>query len=106
MMKFWDNKKVLVTGGHGFLGGHLVERLKKLPVKELRVPTFGEADLRNLDVCHKVVADIDVVIHLAALVGGIGFNQQHPGKVFYENAIMGIQLMEEARKAGVKKFVA
>ncbi len=106
MNNFWQNKKVLVTGGHGFLGEHLLERLGKLEPKEVWAPSSKELDLKSLEACREAAAGVDVVIHLAALVGGIGFNQQHPGRVFYENAIMGIQLMEEARKAGVKKFVA
>lgn len=97
---------MLVTGGHGFLGSHLVGELKKLPVGELRVPERQEFDLMNEAARKEVVAGVDVVFHLAALVGGIGFNQRHPGRIFYDNAVMGIGMMHEAYLAGVKKFVA
>ena len=103
---FWKNKRVLVTGGHGFLGTHLVKKLKKLKPKRLFVPTSKERDFRKPADCKKAVADIDIVIHLAAVVGGIGYNQKIPGKMFYDNVIMGTHLMEEARKAKVKKFVS
>lgn len=103
---FWKNKKVLVTGGHGFLGSHLVDELKKLKPAALLYPTSKECNLTELKECKRIVKDIDLVIHLAAVVGGIGYNQQIPGQMFYENLIMGTQLMEEARKANVKKFVA
>jgi len=104
--QFWQDKKVLVTGGHGFLGKHLVKKIKKLEPKRLYTPTSKEIDFRKLKDCKKAVKDIDLVIHLAAIVGGIGYNQQIPGKMFYDNIIMGTQLMEEARIAKVKKFVS
>jgi GDP-L-fucose synthase len=103
---FWKNKKVLVTGGNGFLGSHLVRHLKKLNPKLLLTPSSKECDLRDLSQCKEIVKDIDIIIHLAAVVGGIGYNQQIPGQMFYDNLIMGAQLMEEARKAKVEKFVA
>jgi len=104
---FWKNKKILVTGGAGFLGSHVVERLRKKGVSSSKifVPTSKDYDLRIQDNCKKVVNGKDIVIHLAGNVGGIGYNQQYPGTLFYDNLIMGVQLMEEARKAGVKKFV-
>jgi GDP-L-fucose synthase len=104
--RFWADKRVLVTGGTGFLGTHLVTQLKKLQPLELRVPNSSEYDLRNQKDCQKAVRGVDVVIHLAANVGGIGYNQEFPGTLFYDNLLMGVFLMEEARKAGVKKFVA
>lgn len=104
--QFWKNKRVVVTGGAGFLGSHIVALLKELKPKEIRVPRSAESDLRLQSECARAVKDIDVVIHLAANVGGIGYNQEHPGELFYDNLLMGVHLMEEARKAGVKKFVA
>jgi GDP-L-fucose synthase len=103
---FWQDKRVLITGGTGFLGTHLVAMLKKLKPKELRVPLSAEFDLRNQSDSAQVVKNIDIVIHLAANVGGIGYNQEFPGTLFYDNLLMGVYMMEEARKAGVEKFVA
>ncbi len=107
-MSFWENKKILVTGGGGFLGSKVSELLQRKGVekKNIRVPRSKNCDLRILDNCKKAVENIDIVIHLAAKVGGIGYNQEHPAELFYDNAIMGIQLMEAARLAGVNKFVA
>lgn len=102
---FWKHKKVLVTGGSGFLGSHLVNLLKELDPKEVFAPGSFQYDLRNLDACKEVVADKDIIIHLAGIVGGIGFNLTNPATMFYDNLIMGIQLIEQARLAGVKKFV-
>jgi GDP-L-fucose synthase len=107
-MGFWDDKRVLVTGGAGFLGSYLIDDLVKNGVKRrsIRIPLVEKSDLRKLGECAKAVKDVDIVIHLAATVGGIGLNQELPGTLFYDNAIMGIQLMEAARLAGVEKFVA
>lgn len=106
-MSFWDNKKVLVTGGAGFLGSFVVEKLaaRDVPKEDIIIPRSGEIDLRKWENCQMVVKGIDVVIHLAAKVGGIGFNRENPAILFYDNAIMGIQLMEAARQEGVGKFV-
>ncbi|WP_223791538.1 GDP-L-fucose synthase family protein [Methanobacterium spitsbergense] len=97
-----------MTGGAGFLGSYVVEKLKDRGVndKKIIVPRSKQMDLRIMDNCYKVCENVDVVIHLAAKVGGIGFNRTYPGTLFYDNAIMGIQLMEAARQVGVDKFVA
>lgn len=103
------NKKILITGADGFLGRHFVKNLvekRKLSKKNLFLPTIDELDLRRWDDCKKAVSNQNIVIHLAAKVGGIGFNKEKPGELFYDNIIMGTQLMEAARQEGVEKFVA
>ncbi|MDP2638264.1 MAG: GDP-L-fucose synthase [Candidatus Levybacteria bacterium] len=103
-MKLKD-KKIVVTGGGGFLGSYVVRALRKRGVKDIFVPRSKDYDLRNREISRKVVKDAQIVIHLAAQMGGIGFINEHPGEVFYDNLIMGVQLMEASRIAGVKKFV-
>src|SRR5689334_6917853 len=105
-MSFWAGKKVVVTGGAGFLGSHIVKKLKDRGVSDIIVPRSAEFDLREKEICAQVVAGADIVIHLAAVVGGIGYNREIPGTMFYDNILMGTHMMEESRKAGVKKFVA
>jgi GDP-L-fucose synthase len=102
------SKKILVTGASGFLGGHLTERLEKLGYSNLVTPSSKEYNLIKLTEIQAMFDEHspEIIIHLAGVVGGIGANRDNPGKFFYENAIMGIELMEEARKRGVEKFVA
>src|SRR3989344_5501387 len=99
------DKSILITGGAGFLGSYVVEKVSNRSPKKIFIPRSDQFDLRKQEVCKKVVENIDLVIHLAANVGGIGYNQAKPGELFYDNLVMGVHLMEEARKAGVKKFL-
>lgn len=104
----WAEKRVVVTGGTGFLGSFVVEKLRARGCREIVVPRSNEYDLRDRDDIVRLYAAAkpQVVIHLAAVVGGIGANRANPGRFFYDNAVMGIQLIEYARQFEVEKFVA
>jgi GDP-L-fucose synthase len=104
---FWNGRRVMVTGGGGFLGSAVGQRLQEAGTPDIFVPRSRDYDLRTSDGIDRALAEgrPDLVIHLAAVVGGIGANRENPGRFFYENAVMGIELMERARLAGVGKFV-
>lgn len=102
------SKKIIVTGGAGFLGKHIVKKLEEKGCKDIFIPLIQNYDLRNLEDIKKMYKDAnaDIVIHLAAIVGGIGANKENPATFFYDNLIMGVQLMEQARLNNIEKFVA
>jgi GDP-L-fucose synthase len=104
---FWTDKTVLVTGGGGFLGQHVVAKLRGDGCERIIAPSKRDYDLREKEQIVRLFehSQPDMVIHLAAVVGGIGANRLHPGEFFYDNAIMGIELIEHARRMNVRKFV-
>src|SRR5512136_716276 len=104
----WPSERVVVTGGAGLLGGYVVEELRKRGATEIFVPRSHDYDLVEMEAVKRLYRDArpTVVLHLAARVGGIGANRDNPGKFFYDNLMMGVQLVEAARHAGVRKLVA
>ncbi|NTV28933.1 MAG: GDP-L-fucose synthase [Candidatus Omnitrophica bacterium] len=107
-MSLWEGRKVVVTGGAGFLGRVVVQELKERGCGEVFVPRSKDYDLREKEAVVRMLKDAapDMVIHLAAVVGGIGANRENPGKFFYDNMMMGVQLLEQSRLYGVDKLVA
>jgi len=108
MSGFFENKRVVVTGGAGFLGSYVTDGLKKRRCKNILVPKIEDYDLVKADDIVRMYEDMkpDIVIHLAAVVGGIGANREHPGEFFYKNLMMGVQMIEQGRFRNIEKFVA
>jgi GDP-L-fucose synthase len=104
---FFKNKRILLTGSGGFVGTHLIKALLSKGVQSelLATPRRKDYDLRKEENCLRLTKDADIVMHLAGNVGGIGYNRENPGTLFYDNITMGINLIEAARKNNVKKFV-
>jgi GDP-L-fucose synthase len=107
-MSFWMNKRVTVTGGTGFLGSFIVKKLRERGCKDIFVPRSKDYDLVEMEAVRRLYRDArpEMIVHLAAKVGGIGANRANPGKFFYDNLMMGAQMMEVARQVGIEKFVA
>ena len=108
MSGFFEDRRVVVTGGAGFLGGYVTEGLRKRGCRNILVPKIEDYDLVRAQDITRMYEDMrpDIVIHLAAVVGGIGANREHPGEFFYKNLMMGVQLIEQGRQHGIEKFVA
>jgi GDP-L-fucose synthase len=108
MSDFWQDRRICVTGGAGFLGSFLVEKLRQRGAKDIFVPLVQHYDLVQPEGIRRMLDDArpDVILHLAAHVGGIGANRAHPAEFFYDNLMMGVQLMHQAYLRGVEKFVA
>src|SRR5271155_2355987 len=106
-MGFWENRRVVLSGGNGFLGSFVVEKLRAAGCREIDTPHSREYDLREKSEALRLYRDArpDIFIHLAAVVGGIYANRKNPGKFFYENAAMGLNAIEAGRIAGLEKFV-
>ena len=106
-MSFWEKRRVVVSGGHGFLGSFVVEKLRAAGCSTIIVPRSRDYDLRDKAQALRLYADArpDIFIHLAAVVGGIGANRSNPGRFFYDNAAMGLHVIEAARVVGIEKFI-
>jgi GDP-L-fucose synthase len=107
-MSFWVNKRVVVTGGAGFLGSFVVKKVLERGAKDIFIPRSRDYDLVEMEAVRRLYRDTkpEITLHLAAKVGGIGANRANPGKFFYDNLMMGVQMMEVARQVGIEKFVA
>ncbi len=107
-MNYWKNKRVLLTGGAGFLGSFVVNKLEDRGCEHIFIPRSSDYDLVEMEDVKRVYRDArpDIVIHMAAQVGGIGANKLNPGKFFYDNLMMGVQLIDVGRKLGIEKFVS
>jgi GDP-L-fucose synthase len=108
MSVFFQDKRIVVTGGAGFLGGYVTKGLKERGCTNILVPKIEDYDLVDINDINRMYDDMkpDIVIHLAAVVGGIGANREHPGEFFYKNLMMGVQLIEQGRLRDIEKFVA
>ena len=108
MSSFFRDRRVVITGGAGFLGGYVTKGLQRRGCKNILVPKIEDYDLVNINDIVRMYEDMkpDIVIHLAAVVGGIGANREHPGEFFYKNLMMGVQLIEQGRLRNIEKFVA
>jgi GDP-L-fucose synthase len=102
----WPDKNVLVTGGKGFLGSYIVQHLREKQAKKVIAPSSQDCNLTDLSDCRRILQDIDIVFHAAGRTGGIGLNREKPAELFYENLLMGIQLINESKNANIEKLIA